>query len=253
MHPFSLASKVKLALRRSLSKCHQTIQRIDASLQLHPVLLGSSLCCIKTIIADYFAQSVMDKKSFSDINWRRNYLFALFGFFYAGMFQYGLYSKLYPMIYKSISHWHWFPYALIQSVLDKCFHTQFIYFPTFYIFKSIVYDGFSINNCKNSVNTYIYKNWKQDMISAIRVWIPVNIITFGIIPPYLRVPWVSAVSFVWIVMLSMLRGNPNEIIDNKIKDGIKNDHRNLNGWLVNSSNSSSLNMTCRDIDCVETL
>ena len=50
--------------------------------------LGVATC--KTSAADLLAQMVAEKKSLNEVDWKRNFIFVVFGFAYLGAFQYWL-------------------------------------------------------------------------------------------------------------------------------------------------------------------
>ena len=62
----------------------------------------------KTSLADIFVQKVIEQKE--EIDWRRNSVFALFGFAYLGCFQYVLYNRVY---------WKIFPTASLKDTIKK--------------------------------------------------------------------------------------------------------------------------------------
>ena len=57
---------------------------------------------VKTSAADIVAQVVAERKSFDEIDWKRNAIFVVFGFAYLGGFQYWLMVTQYRK---------WFPYV----------------------------------------------------------------------------------------------------------------------------------------------
>lgn len=65
-----------------------------------PFLAQLAVSTVKTTAADVLVQTVAEKKSWKDIDWRRTTIFAGFGFAYLGCFQWYLlinkYSKWFP-------------------------------------------------------------------------------------------------------------------------------------------------------------
>ena len=60
-------------------------------------------------------------------------------------------------------------------------------------------DKFSI---KKSLNRS-YINYKEtfwtDNAANMAIWVPAQMVTFGLLPPHLRLPWMSCVGFIWYV------------------------------------------------------
>jgi len=54
----------------------------NAAAQRRPFLVGTITTVVKTSAADLFAQKVMEKKEWEDVDWRRHGLFCTFGLFY---------------------------------------------------------------------------------------------------------------------------------------------------------------------------
>lgn len=56
----------------------------------NPFVFQLGVATGKTSAADLLAQVVAEKKSFDEIDWKRNFIFVVFGFAYLGAFQYWL-------------------------------------------------------------------------------------------------------------------------------------------------------------------
>jgi hypothetical protein len=173
---------------------------------------------LKTVVADLTTQVVAEGKSFSEIDWKRNGIFVVFGFTYLGGFQY------YLMVHK---YRQWFPtmdkftamtlreklaypagiYDAIKMVLfDVTIHLPLLYFPTYYTVKEFV-SGTTWNPLD-----WIYQgctkystNMKEDLVAMIQVWGPSDCIQF-ILPIYLRLPFRHFISFFWTAYVSFTRG-----------------------------------------------
>ena len=39
------------------------------------------------------------------------------------------------------------------------------------------------------------------------VWIPAHCVTYGVVPPHLRMPWIAMLSFGYVSLLSATRGD----------------------------------------------
>eukprot|EP01083_Nonionella_stella_P173952 601705_1 len=100
-----LQQTAQMSIRISNSLCNRIYLVIDGVFLKYPLLGGSLFASFKGLSADIFVQSVLEKKKNSNYQYdmKRTICFGLFGFFYCGMFQYLLYAKLYPFVFRRIT------------------------------------------------------------------------------------------------------------------------------------------------------
>ena len=65
---------------------------------------------------------------------------------------------------------------------------------------------------------YSQCNFKKDMSATIKFWIPTQILTFTVIPYHLRVPYIALIAFIWMGILSFLRGESDEEKQNNMNE-----------------------------------
>lgn len=131
------------------------------------------------------------------------------GMIYCGMVQYGIYNKLYPVIFGRMKEG--FNKNISRTMVDMVFHSTFFYFPIFYIFKGFVYErSISIDIIKQQLHQYFMINFKEDMIDLYKIWLPTIFLMFYVIPMQYRVPWISTIGIVWAILLSLKRGDADE-------------------------------------------
>merc|ERR1712146_134562 len=107
---------------------------------------------LKTSAADLMAQMAIERKSLNEVDFKRNFVFCLFGAAYLGMFQYwyqvNIFKRLFPSV-ERFTNQSWAaklqdgPGLLAlggQIVLDVGM-LSFVYLPTFYTFKAAVFSG----------------------------------------------------------------------------------------------------------------
>ena len=135
----------------------------------------------------------------SEVDWKRNAVFCLFGGAYLGLFQYwyqiNIFKRLFP---ASVERFTALPIkekltdvpglkALAgQTVLDVSM-LSFVYLPTFYSFKAGVFDTQGVGPVgwvKTGTGQWI-TNFSSDAVKIVQFWTPVDIICFSI-PLYLR-------------------------------------------------------------------
>ena len=191
-----------------ISFVHHTktiFSRINRVFLIHPVIAGSLFSGVKTELADLFAQYKIEQKPFADIDWRRNFLFFLFGTIHCGLITYFTLVKLYPVLFPSTYKYS----TTVKVIFDTCITTPILYFPSFYTFKCLVFENksFGYEKWKQYQLRYWTQNIKADATNSAKFWGPVHFVTFTLIPHHLKLVWIGGVSVVWTVILSMLRGS----------------------------------------------
>eukprot|EP00940_MAST-03C_sp_MAST-3C-sp2_P003603 g3603.t1 len=186
------------------------------------MLFGASFTCMKTCGADYFVQTYVEGKEIEDVDWRRTATFAVFGFGYMGIAQYFLYVKLMAQT--------WFPRAasfakkpireklkdkqglkdlVSQVAIDQIAHIPFVFYPCYYLTKSMIMDR-PVGHEADTAVQLAYNKWKTNFLDDVKtswtIWIPCNFVNFGLMPMHLRVPFMAVCSFGFCVVLSVMRG-----------------------------------------------
>jgi protein Mpv17 len=179
-------------------------QRLAATWKRHAFVLGSCATGCKTSIADILVQKQYEGKK--EIDWKRNFVFASFGLFYLGAFQYVQYTIWFP---RFLPGTHWTDVAK-RVCFDQTINTGLWYYPLFYVVQSMVMNNaFDQQRAEEGLQRY-RNNIASDMMNCWQLWIPFQSINFSIVPIHLRVPFAAGVSFVWSCILSALRGNMTE-------------------------------------------
>ncbi|GBF93159.1 hypothetical protein Rsub_05890 [Raphidocelis subcapitata] len=174
----------------------------NAHAQRRPIATGLVTTVVKTSAADLFAQRVMEGKSWEEVDWRRHGLFCTFGFFYLGGFQYYLYNHLFVKwchgITMTLGHKGSAP---IKTFIDQAIHHPFCYFPCFYAMKGAV-EGRPLPSTVAKYKAELWENCK----ALWTIWVPAQLVNFALVPRHLRIPYVAGVSFLWTVVISVMRG-----------------------------------------------
>ena len=185
----------------------------------HPFVFQLFVATAKTTAADLMVQMVVDGKSFSEVDWRRNGIFVVFGFAYLGGFQYWImvtkYGHWFPTMNKfasmSLAEKLKYPAGILDAgkmvLFDIFVHLPFMYFPTYYVVKEFV-SGKSLNPIdwvKDGVGKYV-GNAKEDLTAMVQLWGPSDCIQF-ILPLHIRMPFRHLVSFFWTAYVSFTRGS----------------------------------------------
>ena len=178
--------------------------RINTFMKQRPLLVSVLGNTAKTAAADVITQKVIEQKD--EIDYKRLGLFTTFGCVYLGGWQYFLFNKAFVNFERQMVMWQYnkLTSSSVLTFLDLGIHTPFLYFPAFYALKGYV-DGQPI---KDSFNRF-RNNLRDDIVSMWKVWLPAQFVNFSCVPVYMRMPFITCVSFAWTIILSMQRGNSN--------------------------------------------
>ena len=189
------------------------VARLTAFPKAFPFAFNLGVATTKTSAADVLTQTVVERKSFGEIDWKRNASFAVFGFAYLGGFQYWLQVTMFSRWFKGAAAFTELSFAdklkstsgLIltgkQIAFDIVLHMPFMYFPTFYVVKEAVQ---GTGNPLVGLGHY-KENFLEDQQKCVSVWLPADLVIFSA-PMWLRLPSRHVVSFGWTAYVSFLRG-----------------------------------------------
>lgn len=175
---------------------------MNSFLRRHPLFVSLVGNTIKTASADIITQKYLENRKELDL--QRLTVFTSFGFVYLGGWQYYLFNNLFVKCERIMTLARLKPISqsAILTFLDLGVHTPLMYYPSFYMIKGYLGN----QEFKNVAQTY-NENIKNDMIAIWKVWFPVQMINFTFVPVYLRMPFITSVSFGWTIILSLMRGN----------------------------------------------
>lgn len=184
-----------------------------------PYITNLVIATLKTAFADY----TMQMAEGNDFDYKRHGVFWAFGFFYLGAFQWFVYvtvfSKLCPNAVR-FANQSWAAKLkdrpgqidlIKQTALDNFVHYTFIYFPFFYCFKEAIQGDSGqdpITISRTAIGRY-WKNFYTDNAAMWSLWIPGDLAIYAV-PIWMRLPLNHAVSFIWTMILSWMRGGKEE-------------------------------------------
>lgn len=175
---------------------------LDAFFEAQPYLAAFLTCSVKASSADLLAQlKSKAEEHFDGIDVSRNLAFLTYGGIWQGMFQQFVFSSVYPA-------WFGSDHSLVSVALQVAFDTMvfgpMICLPIVYSVKSLFTSGdFSFESVQKGLSKYFDDVMNKDLLKTYwTIWIPAQSLTFGVVPPHLRVLFVAAVSFCWICVLS---------------------------------------------------
>lgn len=201
----------------------------------HPFAFQLMVATGKTSAADIMVQMVVERKKFSEIDWRRNGIFVAFGFAYLGGFQYWIMVNKYRQWFPTMDRFAKLPFAEkikdTAGILDAAkmvafdvfVHLPWMYFPSYYTCKELV-SGETWNPVDWVTDgcTKYSKNMKEDLTAMIKLWGPSDCVQF-VLPVHIRMPFRHLVSFFWTAYVSFTRGavEPDESAELEVEAGLK--------------------------------
>lgn len=217
--------------RHSSSLSSSVIDEIDTFYQSFPYASAFITCGIKASAADFVAQkneviqeieydrnddhnlftssssiptaTVEDNDGIQTIDAKRNFSFIMYGGLYQGVAQLIIFNQIYPHIFGDGTD---VITVLSKVAFDNAVSAPLICLPVAYLVKSVVFQ-FSLEEAvmryvQDAKDGLIFKYWC--------FWVPAQSLTFSVIPPHLRIAFVAAVSFFWLVVFSSISSNASE-------------------------------------------
>ena len=193
----------------------------------HPLALAVGVATVKTAAADILIQTQVEKCEKLDM--QRVALFTAFGSCYFGGFQYFLYVKCFSRWFDAArlskmsltqifaaggatrNNW------LKQMGFDLLLHGHF-FFPLYYAFKIAITGepsmmaGRPLGDIGSAAIEKYKKNAFEDWLAFWKIWIPGDIIVFGLVPMWARLPVNNTISFLYVLVLSFMRGAPDKVV-----------------------------------------
>lgn len=158
----------------------------------HPFTISFAVCFGKGVIADLVAQKVVHKKE--DVDLRRMAGMALFSGAYCGCAQHFVFNILFTRLLGAATTG---VVAVKKMLLDVSVHAPFMYLAAYSVF---------IETLEFGVDANPLARWRRDVLDSMRayvkVWPPVMLGLFTVVPTELRVSVLACVSFFWLVILS---------------------------------------------------
>merc|ERR1712151_243903 len=125
---------------------------------------------------------------------RRSLAFTLYGGCYQGMALHFIYNI-------SFTKWFGTGRAIQKVVISQLIMAPLLTLPVAYMFKGLVFG----KTLREAINDYwIGLTEKGLLFSFWKLWVPIQLLIFTVIPPHMRIPFSSFFSFCWTVLLSKI-------------------------------------------------
>lgn len=192
-------------------------RRINAAMARHPWVSAVTITSAKTTAADCFVQLYIENREVYDR--RRGLVFFCFGFIYQGSCQYFMFNKVFEWISPTKTQTMRAALSKVGAanlICDPCF-----FFPTFYYLREALNtDDFTRRSFWNGLSRYKV-NYLWDWTYSWSLWIPGHAVTFFVMPTHLRLPWMSLLSFLYCVIVSVTRGDRTAELEGRSVDELE--------------------------------
>jgi len=172
----------------------QFFSRYRVVARAYPLRTSFTLCFATGCLANLFVQSAVEHCQ--KLDWRRVFAVALFSGAFTGCAYHGIFNIAFPFIFGSSKA---LPTVFSQVVVDAAIVFPFAYMPSFELSNALIRTG-SISG--------VFSRWLDNVGSAVneymKIWPVATICIFTVVPVELRVLFLAGVSFVWLVILSLL-------------------------------------------------
>lgn len=226
------------AMRPATSLKSSVLGAVDTFYKTMPLASAFLTCGIKASLADMVAQKraskdvvQADEDRFAEkdalilgeiedtpLEKRRNFAFLLYGGLYQGMAQEIIFNEVFPLLFGQGTD---LPTVASKVLCDSTLVTPFICLPVAYVVKSVIFqyplvEAFARYKDDVLKNGLLVKYWS--------LWIPVQCLTFGVIPQHFRIVFIAFVSFFWIIIFSSItaKGQKERDFDDScsLEDGV---------------------------------
>jgi len=170
------------------------LQAIDSFYRTSPIEAATLTCGVKAAASDSISQR---READLPFCFTRNRVFMIYGALYQGAAQHVIYNELYPRVFGSdpaVST------VLHKVLFDQLVHAPFLALPTIYLLKAAVFEY----PLREGLQRYVADARRDLLWKYWLLWTPVQCATFSVVPEHLRIPFIAAVSFVWLIILSSL-------------------------------------------------
>ena len=161
-----------------------------------PLSVAFVTCLAKGSASDAVAQVYLEGAKPRDIDWGRNARFSLFSAAYLGCGQHFIYNILYTRIFSKARD----AVTVFKKVcVDNLIHVPIFYLPLYYASKALMLGGHAMAGLAQ------YRDEAREcLINYWKIWTPVQIVNFWLMPTELRVAFMACASFFWLIVLSFI-------------------------------------------------
>ena len=172
-------------------------QKTESFLKRHPFASAVTITTCNAVAADLFTQLIIHSNREWDM--QRTVLLGAFGMLFQGCAQYTVVNVVWERLCPGTS-----PKSVIAKILGmNLVSDPLLFFPCFYIFQTFLEQRqLAVGPAMERYGQNCWSDWKNSWM----VWFPGHGITYGVMPPHRRIPWMAFLSFFYMCILSFTRG-----------------------------------------------
>ena len=177
----------------------QDDQKAESFLKRHPFASAITITTCNAVAADIFTQLIVQSKPMKEWDVQRTFLLGAFGMLFQGCAQYTVVNVVWERLCPGTS-----PKSVIAKILGmNLLSDPLLFFPCFYIFQTFLEQRqLAVGAAMERYGQNCWSDWKNSWM----VWFPGHGITYGVMPPHRRIPWMAFLSFFYMCILSFTRG-----------------------------------------------
>ena len=171
-----------------------------------PFMAGFLTASTKAAFADSMAQYRDVCTTKFDV--RRNVAMVLYSGTVLGMLCSVMYSKLFPIIFAGETD----PLilAIEMTLFDGFINAPLIWLPPAYIAQALIYQYPK----REAIQKYVTDVKENGLLKKYwSLWLPMSMINFFFVPAHFRVAFVAAVSFFWMIILSLVANKSDQDVE----------------------------------------
>jgi hypothetical protein len=167
-----------------------------------PLIAGFLTASTKAAFADSMAQYRDVCTTKFDV--RRNIAMVLYSGTVLGMLCSIMYNKIFPLLFAGTDP---LKLAVKMTLFDGFVNAPLIWLPPAYIAQALIYKYPK----REAIQKYITDVKENGLLTKYwSVWIPCSFINFLFVPAHFRVAFVAAVSFFWMIILSLVANKSDD-------------------------------------------
>mmetsp|Transcript_7365 Transcript_7365/g.11640 ORF Transcript_7365/g.11640 Transcript_7365/m.11640 type:complete len:291 (-) Transcript_7365:153-1025(-) len=190
----------------SLSAIIPTFSSIATFYKTFPILAGFLTAGTKACFADSLAQYRDVCTTKFDI--RRNFAMVMYSGTVLGITCEIMYNRIFPLIFGMASGEQGLARAIKMTLFDGFINAPIIWLPPAYIAQALVYRYPK----RKAIRKYVSDVKENGLLTKYwSVWLPASLINFCFVPPHFRILFVASISFFWMIVLSVVANNDQEV------------------------------------------
>ena len=176
-------------------------EQSESFLKRHPFASAVTITTCNAVAADIFTQLIVQQKSIKKGEWdvQRTILLGAFGLLFQGCAQYAVVNIVWERFFPGTS-----PKSVLAKILGmNLLSDPLLFFPCFYMFQTLLEQReLAIGSAMKRYSQNCWSDWRNSWM----VWFPGHTITYAVMAPHRRIPWMAFLSFFYMCILSFTRG-----------------------------------------------